>query len=101
MSDQHSLNGPTQGPRQSRPSAKAHDQVRALTREPDGSGELRSNRCHFDRLVEERIAYAERRGLQREAFVAASHFDPVRLVGGLADEHGDAGRTAGSVAIAR
>jgi hypothetical protein len=57
-------------------------------------GELRPNRWHFRRLVQERVADAECRGLQREALVPSPDLDPMRLVGGLADEYRDTGRAA-------
>ena len=49
---------------------------------------------HFDRPVQERVADAERHGLQCEALAASAHVDPVRLVGSLADKHRDAGGAA-------
>jgi hypothetical protein len=92
--DQHGLHRPTQRVGHERSVTKAHDQVGTLVGQPEGRGELWPHRLDFNRLVHKRIADAQCRGLQRKALVAAADFDPVRLVGGLADEYRHAGRAA-------
>jgi hypothetical protein len=52
------------------------------------------DRPDLDGLIQESIAHAERRGLQRKPLVAAAGFDPVRHVARIGHEYGDAGRSA-------
>jgi hypothetical protein len=89
-SNHHGLDWATQRPWQGRPTAEAHRQVRPLACEPHRRGKRRAHRSHFHRVVEEGVADAERRGLQRESLVGPPHLHPMGLVGRLADKHRNA-----------
>lgn len=91
-SDQHILNRPPHRQWHRGPAAEAHDQIRAPRAEHERRGELRPDRANLDGLVQERVADAERSGLQRKAIVAASRLDPVHAVAGIRDEHRNARR---------
>ena len=92
MTDEQSKDGKATGDERAPPaSTRTFDRSRVHA---ERRGELRPNRWHFRRLVQERVADAECRGLQREALVPSPDLDPMRLVGGLADEYRDTGRAA-------
>jgi hypothetical protein len=93
-SHQDGLDRPTQRARQHRTTTEPHDEVRPLSTQAQCGCEGLTAMRHFHRLVQEGVADAQGGGLQGEALVAAPDLDPVRLVGGLADEDRDAGGTA-------
>lgn len=94
LEHQDGLDRPPQRAWQNRTTPEAHDEVRPPAVQARCGGEGWPQRRHFDRVVQQGIADAQGRGLQREALAAAPRFHPVRLVDGLPDEDRDARGTA-------
>ena len=92
-SQQHRLDGTTEGTRHFRASPESHHEVGPLAVQAYGPGELGPEMCLFDRLVHERVSDSEYSCLEGETFVTAADFHPLGPVVFLRHEHGDPCRT--------
>jgi hypothetical protein len=77
-----------------RTATEADNEIGPLVADAEPTRELPAQFRNFDRLIHERIFYAERRRLQCKALARAPRLEPMRLVVALGYEHGDAGRSA-------
>jgi hypothetical protein len=81
---------PSRGERKRGTIAKSHDEVGTTPWHSDEARQLRSQPCHFDRLIDKGVLETERGGLQRETLASAPCENPMLAVFALRNEDGDA-----------